>query len=137
MKSKIFLYNEIRRCIFSAALILVLLSGSMLFSDKVQEKVSAAQEIEDIISSYPGVKLATVIGVPHEKWGEAVIALVVPKSGTTLVSEDIITYCKNHLARYKVPKVVEIRDDLPLTTSGKVSKREVREEYWAGKESKI
>ena len=86
-------------------------------------------EIEDVLYSHPDVRYTTVIGAPHEKWGEAVTAFVVPKHGKNCSSKELIEYCLKHLARYKVPKKVIISRELPMLSSGKVNKREVRKKY--------
>ncbi len=95
------------------------------------------KEIEDVIVTHPQVKEVAVIGVPDDKWGEAVKALVVPKKGEKLVEEEIIEYCRRHMASFKKPKSVEILDELPRNPYGKVMKTVLREKYWAGMERKI
>ena len=78
-----------------------------------------------------------MIGVPDEKWGEAVKAVVELKAGETVSEAEIIALCKNGLSAYKTPKTVEIWDELPRSGVGKVLKRQVRERFWAGHERKI
>jgi long-chain acyl-CoA synthetase len=96
-----------------------------------------SQEVEDVLHSHPSVLFAAVIGVPDEKWGEAVKAVLVLKNGTTATEEEIIDYCKVNLAGYKKPKSVEFRDSLPMTGSGKIQKNQLREPYWKGYEKKV
>jgi acyl-CoA synthetase (AMP-forming)/AMP-acid ligase II len=73
-----------------------------------------------------------VIGVPDERWGELVMALVVPTPGSNLTEADVIAYTKTKLAGYKCPKRVEFRDSLARTATGKLQKFKLREPYWAG-----
>ncbi|GAB4579014.1 MAG: long-chain fatty acid--CoA ligase [Anaerolineales bacterium] len=83
-------------------------------------------EIENVLYKHPAVHLCAVVGIPDEKWGEVGIACVVLKPGATATGEDLLAHMKNHLARYKVPKRVEIMDALPLSGMGKILKRELR-----------
>jgi len=78
-----------------------------------------------------------VIGVPDDKWGEALKAVVSLKPGMKIGEEKIIDFCKQNLASYKKPKSVEFIDELPKNPFGKVLKRELREKYWAGQERRI
>jgi fatty-acyl-CoA synthase len=86
-------------------------------------------EIENVIYSYPGVSQAAVIGVPHEVWGEMVVAVVVPKPGETIEEGELKAFCRENLADYKCPKAVIFTEELPMNTSGKVLKRALREKY--------
>jgi acyl-CoA synthetase (AMP-forming)/AMP-acid ligase II len=88
------------------------------------------REVEEVIYMHPSVSEAAVIGVPDEKWGEMVKALVVLKDGKKATAEEIMDLCRNNLAGFKKPKDVEFLDFLPHTPSGKVLKRELRERYW-------
>ncbi len=84
------------------------------------------REVEDVIYSHPAVLEVAVIGMPDEKWGEAVKAIIVPKEGQKVTAEDIIIHCKQNLARFKVPKSVEFVKSLPKTTSGKIARKELK-----------
>jgi acyl-CoA synthetase (AMP-forming)/AMP-acid ligase II len=88
-------------------------------------------EIEDALLTHPGIDEACVVGIPHEKWGEAVHAVIVAADGADLDEEQVIAYARERLAGYKKPKSVEFVDALPKTAYGKVAKREVRDRYWA------
>jgi long-chain acyl-CoA synthetase len=96
-------------------------------------------EVEDALYTHPAVLEATVFGVPSERWGEAVHAVVVlrPESGD--VSDDnLIGHCRDRIAGYKVPRAIEFRaDTLPKSGPGKVLKRELRDPYWAGHDRSI
>jgi acyl-CoA synthetase (AMP-forming)/AMP-acid ligase II len=95
------------------------------------------REIEEVLYKHPAVAEATVFGVPDELWIERVHAIVVLKEGIQTTSEEIIKFCKSHLASYKAPKSVEITLSLPKNPQGKIMKRELREKYWKGFERKI
>jgi acyl-CoA synthetase (AMP-forming)/AMP-acid ligase II len=94
-------------------------------------------EIDDLLSKHPKVFQAAVIGVPDEKWGEGVKAVIVPHPGQEVTEQEIIAYCKKNLAGYKCPKSVDFADSLPTNPTGKILKREIREKYWKGQEVKI
>ena len=86
-------------------------------------------EIEEVLYKHPKVQECAVIGVHDEKWGESVKAVVVCKSGEQLSEQEVIDYCKNHLASYKKPRSVDFVDSLPHSAIGKVLKRVLREQY--------
>jgi long-chain acyl-CoA synthetase len=85
-------------------------------------------DVEAVLFEHPKVKEAAVVGVPDEYRGETVKAYVVLKEGETTTAEEIITFCKEQMAAYRVPKTIEFRDDLPKSMIGKVLRRELREE---------
>jgi fatty-acyl-CoA synthase len=85
-------------------------------------------EVEAAISQHPKVKQVSVIGVPDDKWGEIVMAVVVPNG--TLEEGEIKEFCKGKLAKFAQPKKVVIQDSLPLTIIGKVDKKTLRAPYW-------
>ena len=85
-------------------------------------------EIEDVLVKHPGVAMAAVIGVPHEKMGEVGWAYVMKRPGTTLDPEELRQMCAKHLADYKVPAKVIVRDILPMTALGKIHKPTLAEE---------
>jgi fatty-acyl-CoA synthase len=95
------------------------------------------KEIEDVISSHPGVREVAVFGIPDDVYGEAVCAAVVKKEGHLLDREKIVNFCASKLAGYKKPKKVEFMDDLPKNPSGKVTKNVLRDPYWAGRKKRI
>ncbi|CAM3751081.1 long-chain-fatty-acid--CoA ligase [Aeromicrobium ponti] len=86
------------------------------------------RDIEEVLYEHPAVQEAVVIGVPDAYRGETVKAVLVLKAGKTASEEDIISYCKQNLAAYKVPAVVDFRDELPKTNVGKILRRALREE---------
>jgi len=93
-------------------------------------------EVENCIYQHPDVLEVAVIAVPDPKWGEVPKAFVVPKPGTSPTAEDIINFCRQHIARFKVPKAVEF-GELPKTSTGKIMKYRLREKEWAGHEKRV
>jgi long-chain acyl-CoA synthetase len=90
-------------------------------------------EVENAISLMPGVGEVAVIGIPDERWGETVHAIIVPKPGVTLTADEVLAHCREQIAGYKCPRGVDFRTTaLPLSGAGKVLKRELREPYWKG-----
>jgi acyl-CoA synthetase (AMP-forming)/AMP-acid ligase II len=100
------------------------------------ENVSSI-EVEDAIFSHPEVSEVAVIGVPDEKWGELVLALVVLSPGSVTTEQELIAFAKTRLASYKCPKHIEFRTELARTTTGKLQKFKLREPYWQGFERKV
>lgn len=94
-------------------------------------------EVESGIYGHPDVLEVAVIGVPDEKWGEAVKAVCVPKPGATVDPESVINWAREKLAGFKVPKSVDVIDALPRNPSGKILRRQLREPYWAGFDRRI
>ena len=94
-------------------------------------------EVESVLSACPGVSEGVIIGIPDERWGEAVKAVVVPAPGAELSAADVIAFCRARLARYQCPASVDFVEDLPRNATGKVLKRALREPYWAGRERSI
>ncbi len=94
-------------------------------------------EIESAVEEHPDVYEVAVIGVPSEEWGEAVHAVVVARPGATLTADDVTAFARAHLAGYKVPRSVSFVDELPRTGSGKILKRQLREPFWAGRQTRV
>jgi acyl-CoA synthetase (AMP-forming)/AMP-acid ligase II len=99
------------------------------------ENVSSI-EVEDRLMAHPAVREAAVIGIPDEKWGELVTALVVT-DGTAVTAEDLITHCRGTLAGFKCPKRIEFVTELPRTATGKLQKFKLREPFWAGQDRQV
>jgi len=95
-----------------------------------------AVAVEDAIFQHPDVTEVAVIGIPDEKWGELVTALVVPaRDGVT--PQDLIAHCRTNLAGYKCPKRIDFVDALPRTATGKLQKFKLREPFWAGQDRQV
>jgi len=91
------------------------------------------REIEDVLFEHPSVKGAAAIGVPHEKWGEEVKAIVVLHEGHSVTSEELIRFVKERKGSLMAPKTIEFWDAIPLTNLGKVDKKAIRARFWEGK----
>jgi acyl-CoA synthetase (AMP-forming)/AMP-acid ligase II len=100
------------------------------------ENVSSI-EVEDCLFSHPAVSEVAVIGVPSERWGETIKALVVLAEGASATEEELIAHCKSRLAGYKAPTSVELREAIPRTATGKVQKFKLRQQYWSGLERQV
>ncbi|MGA1062135.1 MAG: AMP-binding enzyme, partial [Ilumatobacteraceae bacterium] len=92
-------------------------------------------EVEAVISAHPDVAQVAIVGVPHDDWGEAVHAVVVPRP--SLDRESFVEWCRSNLATYKRPKSIEYRDDLPVTVYGKVDKKALRAPHWDGRQRNV
>jgi len=117
-------------------------SGSLHLVDRAKDMLVTggenvySTEVEEALYAHPAVLEAAVFGVPDDRWGEAVHAVVVPR--TPVTAEELRTHCRTLLAGYKVPKRVEVTDQpLPKSGAGKVLKRSLREPHWAGQDTRI
>jgi len=112
--------------------------GYLYIHDRIKDMIVSGgenvypAEVENALLGHPAVADVAVIGVPDERWGEAVKAMVVLKPGATLVAADIIEFARQRIAGYKLPKSIDAIDVLPRNASGKVLRRELREPYWRG-----
>jgi fatty-acyl-CoA synthase len=112
--------------------------GYIFVHDRVKDMIVSGgeniypAEVENAILGCPGVADAAVIGVPDERWGEAVKAIVVAAPGASPQPADVIAWARTRIAGYKAPKSVDFIDVLPRNASGKVLRRELRKPYWEG-----
>jgi acyl-CoA synthetase (AMP-forming)/AMP-acid ligase II len=117
--------------------------GYLFITDRKKDMIISGganiypREVEEVFAMHPAVSEVSVIGVPDKKWGEAVKALVVLNCGSQATAEEMIRFCKDHLASYKKPQSVEFLDNLPKNAYGKVLKRQLRERYWADQETRV
>ena len=88
-----------------------------------------SSEVEAALYKHPSIHEAAVVGVPDEKWGEAVFAVIVPAPGQTLTSDEVIAHCRKHIGGYKIPRRMVFVDELPKSAMGKVLKTELRRKY--------
>jgi acyl-CoA synthetase (AMP-forming)/AMP-acid ligase II len=100
------------------------------------ENVSSI-EVEDCLYQHAAVGEAAVIGVPHDKWGETVKALVVLRPGAVATESELIEFCRARLAHFKAPTSIELRDGLVRTATGKLQKYKLRDPYWEGHDRKV
>jgi acyl-CoA synthetase (AMP-forming)/AMP-acid ligase II len=94
-------------------------------------------EVEHTLYLHPAVLECAVVGVPDEKWGEAVKGIVVLKPARESTEEELIRFCKERITRYKAPKSIDFISALPKTGSGKIEKKKLRDKYWPDAEKKI
>jgi acyl-CoA synthetase (AMP-forming)/AMP-acid ligase II len=87
-------------------------------------------ETEDILYQHPAVGECAVVSAPDDKWGERVQAVVVLKPGQSATEKELIDHCKGKLAGYKCPKSIEVWEELPKTSVGKILRREVKKHFW-------
>ena len=100
------------------------------------ENVSSI-EVEDCLFQHPAVLETAVIGVPDERWGETIKALVVLRPGHAVAERALIDFCRSRLAHFKCPTSVEFRDALSRTATGKLQKFKLREPYWVGRDRRV
>jgi long-chain acyl-CoA synthetase len=109
--------------------------GLMVFVDRKKDMIKTGGEnvasirVEQVMYLHKKVASAAVVGLPHEHWNEAVTAFVIPVPGESLTQEELLEHCKQHLAGFQIPKRVKIVEKLPMTTTGKIQKSILREQY--------
>jgi long-chain acyl-CoA synthetase len=108
--------------------------GFILITDRKKDLIIVGgfnvypRDVEDILFTHPKVAIAAVVGVPDVKSGETVKAFIQLKPGETATEEEILDFCKENMAGYKRPRVVEFRDEVPVSNVGKVLRRVLRDE---------
>lgn len=118
-------------------------AGYLYIQDRVKDMVVSGGEnvyprvVEEVLFKHPAVAEAAAIGVPDEKWGETIKAIVVLRQGMTATEEEIINFCRGKLGGFERPRSVDFVDALPRTPSGKVLKRVLREPYWADQKRRV
>ncbi|MEO6512685.1 MAG: long-chain-fatty-acid--CoA ligase [Nocardioides sp.] len=117
--------------------------GFVFVEDRIKDMIISggeniySPEIERVLAEHPAVMEVAVIGVPHDKWGETVKAVVSLKPGESATPDELIAYCREHLATYKCPTSVDVVDALPRNPTGKILKRDLRKPYWEGRDRSI
>jgi acyl-CoA synthetase (AMP-forming)/AMP-acid ligase II len=112
--------------------------GFIYIRDRIKDMIVSGgeniypAELESVLAEHPAVADVAVIGIPDDRWGETVKAVVVRRGGATLVEEELIAWSRERLAGYKRPRSVDFVDSIPRNPSGKILKRELREPYWRG-----
>jgi acyl-CoA synthetase (AMP-forming)/AMP-acid ligase II len=111
--------------------------GYLFVVDRVKDMVISggenvySVEVENALAKHPAVAACAVIGVPDDRWGERVHAVVVLKPGESVTVEDLQEHTRTLISTYKIPRTMEFREALPVSAAGKVLKRELRAEHWA------
>ena len=117
--------------------------GYLYIHDRIKDMIISGgeniypAEVESAICDHPDVAEAAVIGIPDDKWGEAVKAIVVMKPGKQATATDIINFTRERIAGFKTPKSVDFLEALPRNPSGKILRRNLRDPYWAGKDRQV
>jgi len=94
-------------------------------------------DIEDVLYKHPAVQMVAVVGAPDEHWGEVVVGVVALRPGHNATEAELLAHCKAQLSSFKVPKRIDFRESLPLSSFGKILRREVRQAYWTGQEAQV
>ncbi len=117
--------------------------GYLFIHDRVKDMIITGgenvypAEVESAIYGHPDVLEVAVIGVPDDKWGEAVKAVCAPKLGATIDADSVIAYARERIAGFKVPKTIDIIDALPRNASGKILRKDLRAPYWVGYDRQV
>jgi acyl-CoA synthetase (AMP-forming)/AMP-acid ligase II len=117
--------------------------GYLYIHDRVKDMIISGgenvypAEVESAIYGHPDVLEVAVIGVPDEKWGEAVKAVCVAKPGHVIDPETIIAWARTRIAGFKVPKTIDVIEALPRNASGKILRKDLRAPYWAGRDRQV
>jgi long-chain acyl-CoA synthetase len=117
--------------------------GYIYLIDRKNDKIISGgvnifpREIEEVLLRHPSIVEAAVFGVPDERWGEAVHAVIVLQRDATIQEDDIVAFCADSIARYKLPKRIDFADSLPRNAAGKILRRELRDPYWVGQTRRV
>ena len=117
--------------------------GYVYVSDRLKDMIITggenvySPEVERVLSEHPAVAEAAIIGVPSERWGETVKAVIGLKPDHKADEQEIIDFCREHLAKFKCPTSVDFVEALPRNPTGKILKKDLRKEYWEGRESQL
>jgi acyl-CoA synthetase (AMP-forming)/AMP-acid ligase II len=117
--------------------------GYLYIHDRVKDMIITGgenvypAEVESAIYGHPDVLEVAVIGVPDDKWGESVKAICVPKSGAQVDADSVMSWARERIAAFKVPKSVDVIAALPRNASGKILRKDLRAPYWEGRERQV
>jgi acyl-CoA synthetase (AMP-forming)/AMP-acid ligase II len=117
--------------------------GFIYIQDRIKDMIVSGgeniypKEVENVLFDHPGVADAAVIGIPDEKYGEAILAFVQSRDGKDIEIEELTAFCRQRLAGFKVPRQFEFIDEVPRNASGKVLKKDLREPYWKDIERRV
>jgi acyl-CoA synthetase (AMP-forming)/AMP-acid ligase II len=117
--------------------------GYLFLHDRIKDMIVSGgeniypAEVENALMQHPAVADGAVIGVPDDRWGEAVKAVVVLKSGSRASAAEIVEFMRSRIAHFKCPKSVDFIDAIPRNPTGKILKRVLREPYWKGKTRRV
>jgi acyl-CoA synthetase (AMP-forming)/AMP-acid ligase II len=114
-------------------------NGYAFLRDRIKDMVVTGgenvypAEVENVLGGHPSILEVAVIGVPDDKYGEALLAVTALKQDASLTQQDLLVFCRDKIAGYKIPRQLKIVDALPRNASGKILKTALREPYWADK----
>jgi acyl-CoA synthetase (AMP-forming)/AMP-acid ligase II len=117
--------------------------GYVYVTDRIKDMIISGgeniypAEIERVLAEHPYIADVAVFGVPDERWGEVPKAVLVAKPGATVDTEQVLAYCRQHLASFKCPKSVDVVAELPRNPTGKILKKDLRKPYWEGHERQV
>jgi len=117
--------------------------GYVFVEDRLKDMIISggeniySPEVERVLAEHPAVAEVAVIGVPDDVWGESVKAVVALHPGQSVTEEDLIAFCREHLARFKCPRSVDVLEALPRNPTGKILKRDLRKPYWDGRDRAV
>ena len=117
--------------------------GFIFIEDRIKDMIITggenvySPEVERVLAEHPAVLEAAVIGVPDDRWGETVKAVVALRPGTTATAEELIAFTREHLAHYKAPTTIDVIEALPRNPSGKILKRDLRKPYWGDQQRQV
>lgn len=117
--------------------------GYLFIRDRVKDMIVSGGEniypveVENALLEHADVADAAVIGIPDDRWGEAVLAVIVPAAGSTRDAQDILDFCRGRIAAYKCPKTIRFADAVPRNAAGKILRREIRKPFWNDRDRKV
>jgi acyl-CoA synthetase (AMP-forming)/AMP-acid ligase II len=117
--------------------------GYIFIQDRIKDMIVSGgenvypAEVESALFEHPNVADAAVIGIPSERWGETILAFLVTRDGKPIDTDEVIAFCRDRLAGYKIPREVKCIEEIPRNPSGKVLKKDLREPYWEGIERRV